>query len=254
MTLVYIIDLEAKTMAGALASLARRQALEIEFEAHTTLQALFQSLTRRSPDLVVLHHNWSGIGVSQVLHQIESETAGGTRVVVFTGQTVKIRELIECVRCGAADYWTKGTYEVAEALTLISYYCASPAWTLENLKMPSGSLKKLLDQADGTEKQLSSLEQINKELMTRNEALTNMDRERLLGKLFALAKLVVIGLVLVASFLAVDKYAKLDSWANIWLTSIIALCFLLSEGKIASAYVRWAEGAAGVKAQPPGPH
>ncbi len=249
MTLVFVVDADAKGMTAGLASLAKQQKLDFQFEAYLSAQAVFQAVKSRTPDLIVLHHNWSGIGVSQVLNQIETETGGATRVVVFTGQTVKIHELIECVRCGVADYWTKNTYDVKAALTQIAYYCASPTWTIQSLRMSSGSLRKLLERAEGSTGQISELEQTIREARTKLQALESKERAHLLSFLFGLAKMVVFGVVLVGAYLLVYKYTRFEAWWNLGLIAIIAVCFLLSEGRITSAWVRWAGGAAGVRAQ-----
>jgi FixJ family two-component response regulator len=252
-TLVFVVDGEAEGMVADLSSLAKQERLDFQFEAYLSPQALFQALNDHTPEFILLHHNWSGIGVSQVLGQIEAQTNGATRVVVFTGQTVKINELIECVRCGVADYWTKNTYDAKTALTQISYYCASQVWTIKKLKMSSGSLRKLLDRAEGSTRQVSDLEQTNSGLRAKIQALESKERSRLLGFLVGIAKMVMIGIILVGAFVAVDRYTRLDTWANLSLVAIIALCFLLSEGRITSAWVRWAGGSAGVRGRPGDP-
>jgi DNA-binding NarL/FixJ family response regulator len=248
---VFIVDRDAVGMASDLNGLASRDGLQLRFEACATPERLLQDLKNRTPDLVMLHHNWSGIGVSQLIGRIDVETRGQTRIVVFTGQTVRINELIECIRCGVADYWTKSGYDVAVALRQIAIYCASSNWTISSLKMPSGSLRLLLERAEASTNELEECERLNGVLRAKLQAMESKERERLLGVLFGLVKMIVICTALCAAFLVAEKYTRMGTWATLVLVGIIALCFLLSEGRITSAWIRWTGGAAGVKAAMP---
>ncbi len=246
MSLVLIVDADARGLSTALEDLARQQQLGMRFQACLNPEEMFREMKKQIPDLIVLHHNWTGIGISEIISRIVIEANSATRVVVFTGQNVKINELVECVRGGVADYWTKSTFTVELALRRINHYCASQAWTIENLKMSSGSLRQLLDRVESSTEQLHRFENEKDALKQRVESLESQERARLRDVLLGLIKIIVIGLVLVAAYVTIDQSTHLETWANLVFIFILAACFLLSEGRITSAWIRWTGGAAGV--------
>jgi DNA-binding NarL/FixJ family response regulator len=251
MRLVLIVDADAPGLSIDLNQLVKRDRLDLQFKPCSNPEEMFREIRQRTPDLIVLHHNWSGLGISDLLNRLASETNAATRVVVFTGQTVKVSELIECVRCGVADYWTKNMFDVNVALRQISHYCSSSSWTIGSLRMSSGSLRQLLDRVESLTQQLNMAEQDKSAFAKEVEALKSQERRRLLDVIYGVMKVVVIVMALVGGFITVDRFTHLDTWANLAFMAILAVCFLLSEGRITSAWVKWTGGAAGVTALQP---
>lgn len=142
------MDADSADLATDLNAIAKREKLAFNFTPFPSPEQLFREFDRSIPDLILLHHHWPGVRVPQLLQRI-SEASDAVRVIVFTGQALDISELIECVRFGAADYWTeRGRLDTAVVFRKIEHYCHSSDWTMQRLKMPSGSLLQLLSEAE----------------------------------------------------------------------------------------------------------
>ena len=102
MTIVFVVDKDADTLSGDLNEISTREKQDARFVPLRTVEQLFRALVDQKPDLVLLHHHWSGLTISQILERVAklNET---TRVIVFTGRSIVMNELIECVRTGVAD-------------------------------------------------------------------------------------------------------------------------------------------------------
>src|SRR5579872_3194277 len=120
MSIVFIVDADASGLAKDFNAIAKRERVEFKFKPLLSPDQMFGELQHDPPDLVLLHHNWSGVSITDILNRLERER-DQCRVIVFTGRPVKIHELIECVRLGVADYWTKGALEPAGMFRKITH-------------------------------------------------------------------------------------------------------------------------------------
>jgi DNA-binding response OmpR family regulator len=247
---VLIVDGDATSLSTDLNAIAERQKLDLEFRPCLTPEQMFAELSQRTPDLIVLHHNWPGLSISQLLERI---AAGGqqTRVIVFTGQALKVSELIECVRSGVADYWMKGSVNAEFMLRRISYYCASPAWTMEKLRMPSGSLRLLLEQAERSIQEISALSEVTDDLQVRLLAAEGKERAAFRMEVVGVVKFIINVAVLTCGFIAIRKCTNVETWAALIFVSIVAVFLLFLEGKLSDALVQWTGGTIKVRGANP---
>jgi DNA-binding NtrC family response regulator len=147
---IFIVDKDSEHLAADLNSIAKRERLAFRFMAFGTPERFLRELETNKPDLVLLHHHWTGVRIAQLLQRI-AEAEDTIRIVVFTGQSVDIAELIECVRFGVADYWTeRGRLDHTVVFRKIEQYCHNSTWTIQSLRVPSGSLAQLLSEAENS--------------------------------------------------------------------------------------------------------
>jgi DNA-binding NtrC family response regulator len=248
MTNVLVVDEAADDFSASLNGIAKRERQDVRFMPITTIRHLFDELTKAVPDLIILHHHWEGLSISQVLERI-TQLADSTRVIVFTGQSLDANDLIECARSGVADYWPKrGELEPTTVSNQIAFYCSGPEWTIKKLLMPSGAQRQLIREAAASQAQLVKVSRENGEMRDKIEALENQDS---LGFRKLTIKMVTFGFncaVLTAVFFVLSiKATALPVWANLSFVGILALFFLFLEGKISEILVKWKGGSAQVK-------
>jgi CheY-like chemotaxis protein len=99
MLAVFMVDENADGLSTDLNGISKREKQEVRFHPLPTPEQMFRALEDQKPDLILLHHHWAGLSISQALERIVEATED-TRVIVFTGQSVNMAELIECVRSG----------------------------------------------------------------------------------------------------------------------------------------------------------
>jgi len=243
---VLIVDGDATSLSMDLNAITDRQKLDLKFTPFLTPEQMFIELGQRCPDLIVLHHNWPGLSISQLLERIATDRQQ-TRVVVFTGQAVKVAELIECVRYGVADYWRKGDLDPEVMLRQISQYCASPAWTIEKLRMRSGSQRLLVEQAERSIQEVSALSKTKDDLQVRLSAAEDSGRIAFRKDIWRIVNITALTL----AFIAIEKYTNLETWAALIFVSVVAVFLLFLDGKLSDALVQWRGGTIKVKGSEP---
>lgn len=248
MTSVFVVDGQAGDLSTDLNGIVKREKQNVRFTPIPTIEQLFRELEKATPDLILLHHHWDGLTISQILERI-TQFAETTRVIVFTGQSLDANDLIECARSGVADYWPKrGDLEPSVVSRQIAFYCSGPEWTLKKLLMPSGAQRQLIREAAACQRQLALVTDENREMKDRIEALENADNIgfRRLG-----VRLLTFGVncaVLTAVFIVLNiKVTALPVWANLAFTAILAVFFLFLEGKVTEVLVKWKDGSARVR-------
>jgi len=105
---------------------SRKGEARLSLYAVSEPEQLFRALDEGVPDLILLHHHWPGVKVAQLLHRI-GEANSAIRVIVFTGQSLDISELIECVRLGCRLLDRAGKLDHAIVFRRIEQYCHSSA-------------------------------------------------------------------------------------------------------------------------------
>jgi len=175
MTSAFVVDGQAADLSTDLNGIVKREKQNVRFTPIPTIEQLFRELEKATPDLILLHHHWDGLTISQILERI-TQFAETTRVIVFTGQSLDANDLIECARSGVADYWPKrGDLEPSVVSRQIAFYCSGPEWTLKKLLMPSGAQRQLIREAAPCQRQLALVTDENREMKDRIEALENAD-------------------------------------------------------------------------------
>jgi DNA-binding NarL/FixJ family response regulator len=247
MSEVFIVDSDAKGLSADLNAISKDNNHGITFTPFATPERLFDELRQTTPDLILLHHHWPGLNVRQLLERIVA-VQDSVRVIVFTGQPVDIRELVDCVRFGAADYWTeRGNLEPSIVFRKIDYYCSSDAWTMNRLRMPSGSQQQLLIETEGAAQRVEALELHNHALSRRVMQLENEEGATLLRTVLSCSKFLILSIILVGAFVVAKGSAYADAWESLGLVALLALLFLFSEGRLAELWIKWNGGSARVK-------
>jgi CheY-like chemotaxis protein len=248
MTNVLVVDIGASDLSADLNGIANRESQGVQFTPIPAIELLFNELERTTPDLILLHHHWEGLTISQILERI-TQLAETTRVIVFTGQSLDANDLIECARSGVADYWPKrGELEPIVVSRQIAFYCSGPEWTLRRLRMPSGAQRQLIREAATCQIRLGKLAEENKEMRDKIEALEDLENVgfrrlaiRLLAFGFNCATLTAVFFVLSI------KVSALSVWADLAFIAILATFFLFLEGKVTEVLVKWKDGSARVR-------
>ena len=249
MKVVFIVDANSENLTTDLNAIAKREKLAFRFTPFPSPEQLFRALDESVPDLILLHHHWPGVRVAQLLHRI-GEANDAIRVIVFTGQSLDISELIECVRFGAADYWTeRGKLDHAIVFRKIEQYCHSSAWTIQNLKVPSGSLLQLLSEAEGSIKERGRLDGSIAKLRSQLGELRSQEHRDMKRTIGSGLKFLFNSVVLTCAFIACDRYTTVGLGGALALVGIIASFFLFLEGKLAEAIFKWKGGSAKLKAK-----
>jgi DNA-binding NarL/FixJ family response regulator len=244
MITIFIVDADASYLARDLNAIAAKDDNQVEFEAITTPESLFDRLRSATPSLVLLHHHWHGLTISEILSTVAT-LSKETRVIVFTGQAVNIRELIECVRAGVADYWPERLTLTPEYMfRRILHYCNSGDWTVGALRMPSDTTLKLLFEAEATAQERDTLEDNYRELCARMRDENSLVLQRAI--VFG-AKLLVSAMILTGCYCAVAWMVPRSVYGPVIVVTVVALFGLLVEGRITEAVVRWRGGSARVK-------
>ena len=248
MTNVFVVDAGASGLAIDLNGIAKRERQNVRFVPLATIEQLFRELEKETPDLILLHHHWEGLTISQILERI-TQFGDTARVIVFTGQSLDANDLIECARSGVADYWPKrGELEPSVVSRQIAFYCSGPEWTLKRLRLPSGSQRQLIREAAVCQSQLRKVTEENKEMRDKIAALEDQDS---VGFRRLATRIVTFGFncaVLTAVFIVLNVKANaLSVWADLAFIAILAVFFLFLEGKVTEVLVKWKGGSAQVK-------
>jgi DNA-binding NarL/FixJ family response regulator len=244
---VFVVDEDAIGLAHDLNEIAKRESQGIGFVPFTTPEPAFAEIDSRRPHLVLIHHHWNGFKINEILERLRT-LDDKIRIVVFTGQPIDVRELIECVRAGAADYWPeRGKLEPVWMVRRIGQYCSSSAWSAGKLGMSSESVIKLLSAAESTLKQNETLESRNRGLTATISGLESQEGATLRRAAISIIKFVGVASVLVTSFY-VAKTIAFGQWEALAVVVVIAICCLLLEGRLGEAAVKWAGGGATFKA------
>jgi len=205
-------------------------------------EQMFRQLDESIPDLILLHHHWPGTAIAECLERIAG-TAKGTRIIVFTGQRVDVSELIACVRFGVADYWTeRGSLDPTVIFRRIDYYCSSSAWTIETLRLASGSVLKLLTQAETSIEKTRELEKSRDDLQAKLSALRSQDARAIKKVAVGIAELVISVFLLTVAFILIIKLTRMPSWIALAFVAIVAVFFLILKGRLAEALFKWGGG------------
>ncbi len=256
MTKVSIVDADAEGLAQDLNAISKRDKLDTAFAALTSPEQLFATLNTGTPDLVLIHHHWPGLTIAQLLQRL-ADDCKETRVIVFTGQALNSQELIECVRFGAADYWTnRGSLDLQIVFSQISHYCSSTAWTIERLRMPSGSLQKLLQSAEAGRSQIVALETSGDKLRSELERARSAERQELIRTVASITQVATYALVIPAAFVAIVRFAKAPTYVALLVMALVAAFCLFADGKLTKASLNWRKrsGSASVEASHPAPN
>jgi hypothetical protein len=234
MSLVFLVDEGAANMCVGLNSIAKRDGVDLRFEAITTLGRMKVAIEKTAPDLVLLHHNWEGITISKILDQLVA-ACDEVKVVVFTAQRVKIAELIECVRSGVVDYWERDAMTPDFIFQQTLYYCSKSVCTVKTLKGASGSVVQLAERAERESALRRDLEEQCNTLTRRNESLESKERAATAGALrMLLTTLVVLSLLLGAFFIAY-KFSGAGSLLSLAFVTLSGIVLLFLHGKISHA-------------------
>ncbi len=256
MTKVSIVDADAEGLATDLNAISKRDKLDVAFAAVTSSEKLFATLKTGTPDLVLIHHHWPGLTIAQLLQRL-ADDCKETRVIVFTGQDLNMQELIECVRFGAADYWTeRGSLDPQIVFSQIAHYCSNTAWTIEKLRMPSGSLQKLLQSAEAGRSQIVSLETSEDKLRSELDRALGAERQELIRLAASIARVAAYAVIIPAAFVAIVRFAKAPTVVALLVMALVAVSCLFADGKLTKAALNWRKGSgsARVEASHPAPN
>ena len=69
---VFIVDESADNLAADLNAIASRDSLGVRVVPFVSPEAMFRALSGETPELVLLHHHWPGIGISQAGYPLDS--------------------------------------------------------------------------------------------------------------------------------------------------------------------------------------
>jgi DNA-binding NtrC family response regulator len=249
MSAVFIVDESARGLAADLNAISKREKLDVRFQPVLTLEQMFLALEDQAPDLILLHHHWLGLSISQALERI-AEQVGDARVIVFTGQSVDVEELVECVRSGVADYWTKrGQLDPVVVFRQIAHYCSGPEWTMKKLRVASGSQRELIRAATNSLVRIAELSKSKDELEAKVRAFEDQEHAAFLRTLGTGIKFAITIAILTGAFIAVNVYARQPVWVALAFVVILAVFFLLLEGKLAEALIKWPGGSTRLKSK-----
>ncbi len=246
MRLSFVVDRDAVALSAELNAIMRQEELEGEFRPLCSIEQMFRELQKSKPDLILLHQNWAGLTITQILQEIANKHSE-IRVIIFTGQEVRITELVGCVRFGVADYWTKEGLDPRVVVRKISYYCESPSWTMERLRMSSGSVQQLVEQAERSIQKLESVVGEKEELRSRLDAMESVEGTETRRSVTTLAKVGGYSFVLTTCLIVDKNFTNFGTFESIAFVIVIALFSLFVEGKISAALPRWKDGSAEVK-------
>lgn len=247
MSSIYIVDQDANGLATDLNAYASTGGHRFRFEPFTSVEKMFDRIRGQKPDLILLHHHWDGLTIGQVLQRV-GDSCPDTRVIVFTGQDLNIRELIESVRFGVADYWPeRGELEPHWMFAKIAHYCASPAWTVRVLRMPSGSLERLLQESLAKVEQSSTLETALRTSKARITDLESQEHRAWVRAGTNVATLAGTAIVLAALFVFVDRTTELSSQASFAFVVMVGLLLVIREGRLAKAIFKWGKNLVSVE-------
>jgi ActR/RegA family two-component response regulator len=244
---VAVVDAGAKSLCAALNGISSREKRGITFSAKETIEQLFPDLETTAFDLILLHHHWEGTSITQILERIGR--AQDTRVVVFTGQSINVHDLIECVRSGVADYWPKrGALEPLWVFRQIDQYCSSQQWTIKNLTLSSGAVRQLVSEAETNDARQKELVNQNRTLKDKVETLENQestDIRRQMTK--TIITLTYCAVVIATPLILSAKAPDLSGWSDLAFAALIAALILFLDGKVRELLLKWTGGSAHLK-------
>lgn len=246
MKTIYVVDSDAAGLTADFNGIAKASTFDVAFLPFPSPEQLFDALESSIPDLILLHHNWQGLTISQLLQRI-IDLCPETRVIVFTGRAIKIGELIECVRFGVADYWTKQSLDPMVGCRQILHYCSNVVWTLKSLRMPSGSLQQLLQEVEVAVQSNSSLVRANEDLTERLQTSTNEVTQEVRKAKLTVAKFGGYIALLTAATIALKTWTDISQGVLVAIVTILALFCLFAEGRLSEAFLDWRKGRAHVR-------
>ncbi len=247
MNTIFIVDQDASGLAGDLNAFAQAHQHDVRFIPFTSLEKMFAHLPNTAPDLVLLHHHWDGLTIGEVLQRI-CDSHCAVRVIVFTGQALNMHELIECVRFGVADYWPeRGALESSWMFTKFDHYCSSPAWTIETLRLSSGSLQHLLRESLAKADRGIELDRALSSALARVRELESQERAKLQQTAMGAMSLGTTAIIMIAAFLILNSYTMLPVRWIFSFVGMIGLLALFLDGRIREAVIKWRQGSATIK-------
>lgn len=238
---IFVADQKAAQLTDSFNAIAKEGGIAARFEAYTSISAMLESMHLSSPDLVLLHHHWDGMTISQIVGRLAQANAT-TRVIVFTGQSLNAAELIECVRSGAADYWDRRGSRTDEWMfDQIIHYCSSEAWTVRALKMPSGSIQKLIGDAEVLSKDSERLHGENRELRVRVKDLEASERRKAMKEMLSVVRFAAYAAIMLVFFGLAGSLKDVAVWQAGALTVLLAVLYLFAERKLTTLRFRSGE-------------
>jgi hypothetical protein len=118
--------------------------------------------------------------------------------------------------------------------------------------MSSDSVVRLLTEAETAARRSDLLESENRTLSGTVNALQSQEGVVLQRTMLSIVKCVAVATVLAGSFYFSKRVVTVSDWQAFFLVIVIAVSFLLMEGTISEAAVKWRGGSARVKAPPGG--
>jgi DNA-binding NtrC family response regulator len=237
---VIVVDTDAEGLAQALNRVAKHEGHPVEYQAAATPDLLFARMDSAIPQLVLLHHTWSGLPVADLISRIQIKSAD-TRVLVFTGRELDLREVIECVRLGVCDYWKKaGSFDELVWSRRISSYCASEVYTLRALAQPSGSVLGLLKKAEADSGHLRQLTSQVESLQRSLDEARSEDGRQMRGALSRGVEFLAVFIFLTIAFVTLAQVVSHRVAALVVVSFQVS--FLFFQGRIAEALVEWRGG------------
>jgi CheY-like chemotaxis protein len=234
MSVVFVVDDSAADLCVGLNSIAKRDKVDLKFEAIPTVGRMLAAITKATPDLILLHHNWEGISISKILEQIVA-ACDEAKVVVFTGRRVKTEELTECVRSGVVSYWERDSMTPDFIFQQSLYYCANSACTVKTLKGASGSVVQLAERAEAEAALRRDLERKCDALSSRVESLTSKERNETAHDLRKLLKrLIFLGLLSATLFVSY-KVVGAGSFLSLTFAALCGIVLLFLDEKLSFA-------------------
>lgn len=242
MNTVLIVDADATGLAADLNGIAASEGGSVEFRPLASPERLFDELANSAPKLILLHHHWEGVEIAQLLERIAAIN-DTVRVIVFTGQAVDIKELIECVRFGVCDYWLKrGSLNSLASVRKIMTYCSSETHSMHNLSRPSESVMGLLREAEVSSQKIASLERQRKTVEAQLSNAQSEEARAMRATIVRMIEFLVCMLVLAPAYVMVA--ARTSEKSALWLVAGLGVFFLFLQGKIAQAVINLRAGSA----------
>lgn len=214
-------------------SKSRAQKANLEFASLKTPASLFSPDYQFSANCVLLDHQWDGFTVSTIVGRI-FEIAPKTVVIVYTFKPVNTSQLVECVRLGVADYWSKDQVEGEAIIPNLLKLSMGSIYTLQNQRTMAGIAPKLVEELDKLKTDNGTLHGEIMELRSDLLKYKSTERRALMGNLGKAlqAVLCVLFLVLVFIYAKSSDSLKLNFMEAIGLMSTLGIVLLFVLEKI----------------------
>lgn len=234
MRLVFLVDDGATDLCESYNEVANRNGELLKFVPLRTTGQMFAEIPKSTPDLILLHHTWTGISISKILEQLVG-ACDTTRVIVFTGKRLNTGEIVECVRAGVADYWERDKMTVEFVLQQTTYYCSNQNWQIRALRTSPGSIVHLMAQAEEEAAAKRALEVESQKLTRKIQELS--DPIRSAGRKHWRAVGKYAGLIGCLAFIyaATNNLTPVGPAYSLGLVGICALMVLFLDGTLSFA-------------------